>query len=73
MGFRFKDNWNKPSKRSQCHEKKKIHDFYQISDNRIHNCNMPDTFTIFSYLCCCQGFKVKGLKRHSIDPLYKKP
>ena len=37
-------------------------DFNQISDNRIYNCYMLNTFVVFSYLCCYQRNKVKGRK-----------
>ena len=37
-------------------------DFNQISDNRIYNCHMLNTFAVFSYLCCYQRNKVKGRK-----------
>ena len=37
-------------------------DFNQISDNRIYNCYMLNTFAVFSYLCCYQRNKVKGRK-----------
>ena len=61
IGVWIPKKWTKNSREKQV-LRKQGDDFNQISDNRIYNCYMLNTFAVFSYLCCYQRNKVKGRK-----------
>ena len=61
LGFGFQKKMKETSREKQV-LRKQGDDFNQISDNRIYNCYMLNTFAVFSYLCCYQRNKVKGRK-----------